>query len=110
MGRKLTFLNLLPPRVLVFRSCPDCGGERVRTNSWVGGNAVEAILSLRAINVRLYEKYPAFYFYLGTVFLLQLFRFFVFTFSPFAFQQFTVYRNSPAIVGYVVTLKSSSRA
>jgi len=73
---------------------------------WWGGNAVEAILLLRAINVRLYEKYPAFYFYLGTVFLLQLFRFFVFTFSPFAFPTFYWCTEFlPAIVGYVVIVE-----
>ena len=73
---------------------------------WWVGNAAEAFILLRSIREKLYEKYPAFYFYLGTVLLLQLFWFSVFVFYPLAFPAFYWYTEFlPAIVGYAVILE-----
>ena len=73
---------------------------------WWVGNAAEAFLLLRSIRERLYEKYPAFYFYLAIVLLLQLFRFTVFVFYPRAFPAFYWYTQFlPATVGYAVILE-----
>jgi len=73
---------------------------------WWVGNAAEAFLLLRSISEKLYKKYPAFYFYLGTVLLLQLFRFSVFVFYPLAFPAFYWYTQFlPATVGYAVILE-----
>jgi hypothetical protein len=73
---------------------------------WWVGNAAEALLLLRLISEKLYKKYPAFYFYLGTVLLLQLFRFSIFVFYPVAFPWFYWYTQFlPVIVGYAVILE-----
>ncbi len=70
---------------------------------WWVGNAAEALILLRSIRQKLYKKYPAFYFYLGTVLLLQLFRFSIFVFYPNAFPAFYWYTQFlPATVGYAV--------
>jgi hypothetical protein len=73
---------------------------------WWGGNAVEAVLLLRGFRVKLHEKFPAFYFYLGTVFLLQFCRFAVFIFAPVAFPTYYWCTEFlPALVGYAVIVE-----
>ena len=49
---------------------------------WWIGNAIEALILARSIKGKLYEKYPAFYFYLSTVLLIELVRFAAYTFQP----------------------------
>ena len=73
---------------------------------WWVGNAAEAFLLLRSFKEKLYEKYPAFYFYLAIVLLLQLFRFSVFVLYPLAFPAFYWHTQFlPATVGYAVIIE-----
>lgn len=74
---------------------------------WWIGNAAEAFILLRSARGGLYARYPAFYFYLGTVLLVDLFRFSVFVFYPHAFPTLYWYTEFlPAVVGYAVILET----
>lgn len=78
---------------------------------WWLGNATEAFVLVRSIREKLYEKYPAFYFYLSTVLLIELLRFSVFTFYPRAHRAFYWYTEFlVATVGYAVILEIYKQA
>ncbi len=106
-GRDEIILNLFPPCMLIFaQTSPVAAASVFEQILWWVGNAAEALILLRSIRQKLYEKYPAFYFYLGTVLLLQLFRFSIFVFYPNAFPAFYWYTQFlPATVGYAVILE-----
>ncbi len=73
---------------------------------WWIGNALETLILVRSIKGRFWQKYPAFYLYLGTVLLLELLRFSIYTFQPRfhrAFYWYTEYLS--ATIGYAVILE-----
>ena len=73
---------------------------------WWIGNALETLILVRSIKGRFCQKYPAFYLYLGTVLLLELLRFSIYTFEPRfhrAFYWYTEYLS--ATIGYAVILE-----
>ena len=73
---------------------------------WWIGNAIEALILARSVNGKLYEKYPAFYFYLSTVLLIELLRFAAYTFQPSLHRLLYWYTEYlVAIVGYGVILE-----
>jgi len=73
---------------------------------WWIGNATEAFILARSIKGKLYEKYPAFYFYLSAVLLVDLLRFAAYTFRPNLHRLLYWYTEYlVAIVGYVVILE-----
>lgn len=73
---------------------------------WWIGNAIEALILARSIKGKLYEKYPAFYFYLSTVLLIELLRFAAYTFQPSLHRLFYWYTEYlVATVGYGVILE-----
>ena len=73
---------------------------------WWIGNATEAFILARSIKGKLYEKYPAFYFYLSTVLLIELLRFAAYTFQPSLHRLLYWYTEYlVAIVGYAVILE-----
>src|SRR5260370_35414357 len=73
---------------------------------WWIGNAIEALILVRSIKGKLYEKYPAFYFYLSTVLLIELLRFAAYTFQPSLHRLLYWYTEYlVATVGYAVILE-----
>jgi len=73
---------------------------------WWIGNAIEALILARSIKGKLYEKYPAFYFYLSTVLLIELLRFAAYTFQPSLHRLLYWYTEYlVAIIGYGVILE-----
>lgn len=73
---------------------------------WWIGNATEAFILVRSIKGKLYEKYPAFYFYLSAVLLIDLLRFAAYTFRPNLHRVLYWYTEYlVAIVGYAVILE-----
>lgn len=73
---------------------------------WWIGNAIEALILARSIKGKLYEKYPAFYFYLSTVLLIELLRFAAYTFQPSLHRLLYWYTEYlVATVGYGVILE-----
>ncbi len=73
---------------------------------WWIGNALETLILARSIKGRFWQKYPAFYLYLGTVLLLELLRFSIYTFQPRfhrVFYWYTEYLS--ATIGYAVILE-----
>lgn len=78
---------------------------------WWIGNAAEAFVLVRSIREKLYAKYPAFYFYLSTVLLLELLRFSVLTLYPLAHRAFYWYTEFlAATIGYAVILEIYNQA
>ncbi len=78
---------------------------------WWIGNAIEALILARSIKGKLYEKYPAFYFYLSTVLLIELLRFAVYTFQPNLHRVLYWYTEYlVAIIGYGVILETYKHA
>jgi len=73
---------------------------------WWIGNAIEALILARSIKGKLYKKYPAFYFYLSTVLLIDLLRFAAYTFQPNLHRLLYWYTEYlVATVGYGVILE-----
>jgi len=73
---------------------------------WWIGNATEGLILARSIKGKLYEKYPAFYFYLSTVLLIELLRFAAYTLQPSLHRLLYWYTEYlVAIVGYGVILE-----
>ena len=73
---------------------------------WWIGNATEAFILVRSIKGKLYEKYPAFYFYLSAVLLIDLLRFAAYTFRPNLHRLLYWYTEYlVATVGYGVILE-----
>src|SRR5260370_30740487 len=73
---------------------------------WWIGNATEAFILARSFKGKLYEKYPAFYFYLSTVLLIDLLRFAAYTFRPSLHRLLYWYTEYlVATVGYAVILE-----
>lgn len=73
---------------------------------WWIVSATEAFVLVRSGKAKLYGKYPAFYFYLSTVFFLELIRFSVFHFRPISYPAFYWYTEFlAATVGYAVILE-----
>jgi len=73
---------------------------------WWIGNATEAFILVRSIKGKLYEKYPAFYFYLSAVLLIDLLRFAAYTFQPNLHRLLYWYTEYlVATVGYAVILE-----
>jgi len=73
---------------------------------WWLGNATEAFILARSMKGKLYEKYPAFYFYLSAVLLIELLRFATYIFQPSLYQTFYWFSEFlAATVGYAVILE-----
>ncbi len=78
---------------------------------WWAGNAAEVLLLVRSVQGKFYRKYPTFYFYLGSVLLVTLLRFAVFTFRPGSYP--ALYWHTQyfaATIGYAVILEIYSQA
>lgn len=73
---------------------------------WWIVSAMEVLLLFRSIQGKFYSKYPAFYFYLSSVLVLELLRFAVFTLRPGSYSVF-YWRTQyfAATVGYAVILE-----
>jgi len=78
---------------------------------WWAGNAAEVLLLVRSVQGKFYRKYPTFYFYLGSVLLVTLLRFAVFTFRPGSYPALYWYTQYfAATIGYAVILEIYSQA
>ncbi len=70
---------------------------------WWVGNAMEALLLVRATKTRLFKKYPVFYIYLSWIFLCSLLRFYVYVTRPALHQPFFWYTQFVTVlVGYIL--------
>jgi len=77
---------------------------------WWTANFAEALLLARSIQGKFFRRYPTFYFYLGSVLILSLLRFTVFTFRPSSYPAFYWYTQYfAATIGYAVILEIYSQ-
>src|SRR5229473_5272152 len=77
---------------------------------WTANSAV-ILLLVRSTQGRLYRRYPTFYFYLGSVLIVSLLRFAVFTFRPSSYPALYWYTQYfAATIGYAVILEIYSQA
>jgi hypothetical protein len=73
---------------------------------WWTANAAEVLLLVRSVQGKFYRRYPTFYFYLGTVLILSLLRFAIFTLRPSFYPFFYWYTQYfAATIGYAVILE-----
>jgi hypothetical protein len=73
---------------------------------WWTANAAEVLLLVRSVQGKFYRRYPTFYFYLGTVLILSLLRFAIFTLRPSSYPFFYWYTQYfAATIGYAVILE-----
>ena len=77
---------------------------------WWTANFAEVLLLARSIQGKFVKRYPTFYFYLGSVLIVSLLRFAVFTFRPSSYPAFYWYTQYfAATVGYAVILEIYSQ-
>ncbi len=77
---------------------------------WTANSAV-ILLLVRSTQGRFYRRYPTFYFYLGSVLIVSLLRFAVFTFRASSYPAFYWYSQYfAATIGYAVILEIYSQA
>ncbi len=77
---------------------------------WTANSAV-ILLLVRSTQGKFYRRFPTFYFYLGSVLIVSLLRFAVFTFRPSAYPAFYWYTQYfAATIGYAVILEIYSQA
>jgi hypothetical protein len=73
---------------------------------WWTANFAEVLLLARSIQGKFFRRYPTFYFYLGSVLIVSLLRFAVFTFRPSSYPAFYWYTQYfSATIGYAVILE-----
>src|SRR6266699_4344887 len=77
---------------------------------WWAANFAEVLLLARSIQGKFLRRYPTFYFYLGSVLIVSLLRFVVFTFRPSSYPVLYCYTQYfAATVGYAVILEIYSQ-
>ena len=77
---------------------------------WTANSAI-VLLLVRSTRGKFYRRYPTFYFYLGSVLIVSLLRFAVFTFRPSSYPAFYWYTQYfAATIGYAVILEIYSQA
>jgi hypothetical protein len=82
-------------------------GEILR---WTANSAI-VLLLVRSTQGKFYRRYPTFYVYLGSVLIVSLLRFAVFTFRPSSYPAFYWYTQYfAATIGYAVILEIYSQA
>src|SRR6266852_2660263 len=78
---------------------------------WWTANFAEVLLLARSIQGKFVKRYPTFYFYLGSVLIVSLLRFAVFTFRPSSYPAFYWYTQYfAATICYAVILEIYSQA
>src|SRR6267143_5808870 len=79
------------------------------TLRWTANSAIILLLA-RSTQGKFYRRYPTFYFYVGSVLIVSLLRFAVFTFRPSSYPAFYWYTQYfAATVGYAVILEIYSQ-